>query len=391
MIGFLTKLRQRTPLGWLQLRHDRTRLAVAIAGITFADILIFMQLGFMGALFESNVKLHRKIDADIVLLSPQARNLSNLSTFPRRRLFQAMDVAGVESADALYIGFTDWKHPTTRKKTSMLLVGMNPDRPAFTLPEVSQNRNKMKLPDTLLFDRATRGEYSDLIAQLEQGNVVTTEIDKRTVTIDGLFTVGASFTTDGVLMTSDQNYLRLFGRRQASTVNLGLVQVQPGADPEQIVTSLNAQLPQDIQALTQEGFVEFETNYIRTNSAISFVFSLGAVMGFIVGVVIVYQILSTDVNDHMAEYATFKAMGYRHRYLLGVIFEEALILAALGFIPGVGVSLGLYRLTSAATALPLAMTLGRVLLVFLLTLVMCNVSGVVATRRLQSADPADIF
>lgn len=391
MIGWLTKLRQRTPLGWLQLRHDRTRLLVAIAGITFADILIFMQLGFMGALFESNVKLHRQIDADIVLFSPQARNLTNLSTFPRRRLYQAMDIPGVQSADALYIGFTDWKHPTTRKKTSMLVVGMNPDRPAFLLPEVGQNRDKMKLPDTLLFDRGTRGDYANEIAQLEQGNTITTEIDKRTVTIDGLFEVGASFTTDGVLMTSDQNFLRLFGRRQASTVNLGLIKVNAGANPEQIVEVLNAQLPQDVQAYTKEGFVTFETDYIKNNSAISFVFSLGSVMGFIVGVVIVYQILSTDVNDHMAEYATFKAMGYRHRYLLGVIFEEAIILAALGFLPGVGVSMGLYRLTSAATALPLVMPVGRIILVLILTILMCNVSGVVATRRLQSADPADIF
>ncbi|MEO0376321.1 MAG: ABC transporter permease DevC [Cyanobacteria bacterium P01_A01_bin.17] len=391
MIGFITKLKQRTPLGWLQLRHDKTRLAVAIAGITFADILIFMQLGFMSALFESGVKLHRQIDADIVLLSPQARNLSNLSTFPRRRLYQAMDIEGIEATDALYIGFTDWKHPTTQKKTSMLLVGMNPDRPAFDIPEIQQNQGKIKLPDTLLFDRGTRGDYTEVIAQLEQGKTATTEIEKRTITIDGLIEVGASFTTDGVLMTSDQNFLRLFGRREASTVNLGLVQVTPGTDPEQIVTALNAQLPRDVKALTKEGFVTFETDYVKNNSAISFVFSLGAVMGFIVGVVIVYQILSTDVNDHMAEYATFKAMGYRHRYLLGVIFEEALILAALGFIPGVGVSIGLYRLTSAATALPLTMTLGRVVLVFMLTVVMCNVSGMVATRRLQSADPADIF
>ncbi|MGF1601646.1 MAG: ABC transporter permease DevC [Thermosynechococcaceae cyanobacterium] len=391
MTGLIAKLRQRTPLGWLQLRHDKARLAVAIAGITFADILIFMQLGFMGALFESNVKLHRLIDADIVLLSPQARNLSNLSTIPRRRLYEAMDIAKVQSTSALYIGFTDWKHPTTHKKTSMLVVGMDPGRHAFLLPEVTQNQDNIKLPDTLLFDRGTRGDYAQVIAQLEQGKAMTTEIGKRTVTIDGLFTVGASFTTDGVLMTSDQNFLRLFNQRGAGTVSLGLVKVKPGSDPEQIVTALNAQLPKDVQALTKEGFVTFETDYIKKNSAISFVFSLGAIMGFIVGVVIVYQILSTDVNDHMAEYATFKAMGYRHRYLLGVIFEEAVILAALGFIPGVGISFGLYQLTSAATALPLAMDLGRVLLVFTLTLVMCNVSGVVATRRLQSADPADIF
>ena len=114
-------------------------------------------------------------------------------------------------------------------------------------------------------------------------------------------------------------------------------------------------------------------------------------MGFVVGVVIVYQVLSTDVNAHLAEYATFKAMGYRNSYLLGVVFEEAIILAALGFVPSVAIALGLYRLTAAATALPLSLPVARALWVLVLTIVMCGLSGAIATRRLQSADPADIF
>jgi len=114
-------------------------------------------------------------------------------------------------------------------------------------------------------------------------------------------------------------------------------------------------------------------------------------MGFVVGIVVVYQILYTDVSDHLAEYATLKAMGYTDGYLLMVVFQEAMILAVLGFIPGFLVSHGLYVLTQAATRLPIAMTWGRATTVFTMTVVMCFVAGAVAVRRLQAADPADIF
>jgi putative ABC transport system permease protein len=391
MMKFLKQLKERTPLGWIQLRYDRTRLLVSIGGIAFADLLMFMQLGILNGLFDSNTMLHRKLDTDIVLMSSEARQFTYLLTFPRRRLYQAEDVPGIASADALYTNFIDWKHPETQDKTAMLVVGINPDRPAFDLPDVNQQMDQLKLPDTVLFDRASRGDYDQTIEQLEQGQLVTTEIDRRTITIRGMFEVGASFATDGVLMTSDQNFLKLFPRRQASQVSLGLLNVEPGQDPEQVVQALNAYLPSDVRAMTRQDFVDFEIAYINGRQPLGFVFGLATVLAVIVGVVIVYQILSTDVNDHMAEYATFKAMGYRDAYLLSIVFEEALILAAIGFIPGVVASLGLYAALRQIATLPIYMPVARLIGVFMLTLGMCCFSGGIATRRLRSADPADIF
>ncbi|NJK74890.1 MAG: FtsX-like permease family protein [Richelia sp. CSU_2_1] len=394
MIGLikpLQQLRRRTSLGWLQLSHDKGRMVVAIAGIAFADILMFMQLGFQNALYSSNTRLHETLQTDLILMSPQGRNLLNLSSFPRRRLYQAMNVPGVKSADPLYVKLANWKVPETRRETSIMVLGFNPDRPAFTLPEVNQNLNSIKLPDTVLFDRASRGNYQDAIAQINQGKSVKTEIDRRTITIDGLFTIGASFAADGALITSDQNYLRLFPKQDSASVNAGLIQLQPGADPVEVQQVLKAHLPSDVQVLTKQEFIEFEKNYWAKNTAIGFVFNLGVAMGFVVGVIIVYQVLSTDVSDHMAEYATFKAMGYRNMYLLGIVFEEAIILSVLGFLPGVGVSIGLYSLTRQATNLPLYMTLLRAVAVLILNMVMCSISGAIATRKLQAADPADIF
>lgn len=225
----------------------------------------------------------------------------------------------------------------------------------------------------------------------DQGKAVKAEVERRRINASGLFTVGASFVADGILMTSDQNYLRLFPRQNAANVNAGLIQLQSGADPVEVQQVLKAYLPPDVKVLTKEEFIDFEKNYWAKNTAIGFVFNLGVAMGFVVGVIIVYQVLSTDVSDHMGEYATFKAMGYRNVYLLGIVFEEALILSVLGFLPGVGVSFGLYSLTRKATNLPLYMTLIRAVAVLILHVIMCTISGAIATRKLQAADPADMF
>jgi len=389
----IQQLRRRTPLGWLQLTHHKSRFLVALSGIAFADVLMFMQLGFQTALFDSNTRLHHSMEADIFLISPQARNLAYLSTFSRRRLLQAMDIPGVKSAEGMYLGFIDWKNPQTRKQTGILVIGINPDKPAFNLPEVNSQLNAIKMPDTMLFDSGSRGEYNKVFAQIEQGKPATTEIGRRTITINGLFKVGASFIADGTLITSDQNFLRVFPRQQPGAVNLALIQLQPGYDPKQVATALKSQLADknDVKVLTKEEFIEFEKNYWQTNTAIGFIFSLGVTMGFLVGVIIVYQVLSTDVNAHMKEYATFKAMGYRNAYLLGVVFEEAIIMAVLGFLPGVTVSFGLYAMTRNATNLPVIMTLARAIQVQVLTIIMCMISGAIATRKVQSADPADMF
>lgn len=386
----IQQLKRRTPLGWLQLSHEKGRLLVALAGIAFADILMFMQLGFQNALYDSNTRLNRSLQTDIVLVSPKARNMQNLSTFSRRRLYQAMDIPGVKDAEPFYANTIVWKNPKTRKEATVQLIGFNPDHSAFNLPEVNQQLNKLKLPDTVIFDRGSRGDYQETILAVNTKSV-TTEVEGRTITVAGLFTLGASFGADGTLMTSDQNFLLMFPRREAASISLGLVYLTPGADEEQVVKVMRSHLPDDVRVMTHSEFIEFEENYWKSSSPIGFIFGLGTAMAFVVGVVIVYQVLSTDVNAHLKEYATFKAMGYNNGYLLSVVFEEAIILAVLGFIPGAILPLGLYSLAAKATSLPIYMTVLRAILVLFLTLIMCGMSGAIATRKLQSADPADMF
>jgi putative ABC transport system permease protein len=314
-----------------------------------------------------------------------------MSTLPRRRLLQAQDVKGVKAAHAMYVNNVVWKNPQTRKETAIRVLGFAPNFVALQLPEVAQKLDRTKIPDTFLFDQGSRGDYKQVIADLSQDKKVKTEVDGKTITLDGAFTIGSSFGADGHLVTSDENFLRLFPRRKAQNISIGLLTLEPGADPATVVAQLRQHLPNDTVVMTKAEFTEFEKGYWQKNTSIGFIFTLGVGMGFIVGIVIVYQVLSTDVNSHMAEYATFKAMGYGNGYLLGVVFEEAIILALLGFFPGVVGALGLYTLARNGTKLPILMTVARAITVLIMTMIMCMISGAIATRKLQSADPADIF
>lgn len=295
------------------------------------------------------------------------------------------------SAQPFYSGNLLWKNPQTRQESTIQVIGFSPDHPAFLLNEVNQQLDLIQLPDVVLFDRRSRGNYQETLANVDAGKTVITEAEGRTIRIGGLFTLGASFGTDGILMTSDQNFLFLFPKRDVGSISLGLIKLEPGHDPTQIARALDQHLPNDVNVMTLAEFIEDEQVYWRKESPIGFIFTMGAAMAFVVGVVIVYQVLSTDVNAHLKEYATFKAMGYRHSYLLGIVFEEALILAILGFIPGFILPLGLYSLAAKATALPIYMTVSRAVQVLILTLLMCLSSGAIATRKLQSADPAEMF
>jgi putative ABC transport system permease protein len=389
--GIWQTLCDRTPLGWLQLKKSKSRLLVAVAGIGFADLLMFAQLGIQAALFDSNTLLNRGMDADIIIRSAQYRDLSLADTLPRRRLYQIKDVTGVQSAEPLYIARVVWKNPQTRRKTQLTLVGQSLDHPAFTFTELNQHLDQLKQPDTFLFDRLSRGEYADVVSQIAAGQPTKTEIDRRTIEVVGLFSLGASFATDGTLVTSPENFLRFFPERSPGQITLGLVKVNPGVNPEQVLADIQAILPPDAIASTKQQYVDYEQGYWQKTTPIGIVFTFGTVMAFIVGMVIVFQILSTDVNEHISEYATFKAMGYRDRYLLLIVLEQSLILASLGFFPGLALALGQYTLIRNLGALPISMTFSRLVLVFILTVVMCMTSGMIATRKLQSADPADNF
>jgi putative ABC transport system permease protein len=381
----------KIPLAWLQLSHEKIRLLVAIAGISFADILMFMQLGFRDALFDSAVKFHTNVQGDVFLVSPQSTSLIAMKTFSARRLQQARSLNNVESINPIYLDFRFWKNPENKSTRGIMVIGFNPsDDRLFAMPGVKENLPKMLLPNSYLFDTKSRAQFGDVKKWFDAGQKVTTEVGNRKVTISGLFEMGASFGADGNILSSDTNFIRLTDRDKG-LIDVGVIRLTPGSDAKVTAEKLAKILPNDVRVFTKAEFIDFERKYWQEGTSIGFIFTLGTVMGFIVGIVIVYQILYTDVADHLSEYATLKAMGYTDWYLLAVVFQEAIILSIVGFLPGTLAAVGLYTMTRNATSLPLLMTVARAATVLALTVIMCLVSGAIAVRKLRAADPADMF
>jgi putative ABC transport system permease protein len=324
-------------------------------------------------------------------MNPQAQNISNMESFPRRRLSQAMNFEGVESVQPLYSEVGNWKNPENQRQTEVLFFAFNPSQSVLNLSGIEENLEKLKLTDTMIFDRLSEGDYETTLARLEEGETFITEVQQRQVKVEGLFSLGASFAGDSNAIVSDLTLIRLFPSRSLSEVNVGLIKLKPDVDPQQMAATLQANLPDDVRVLTLAEFVEFEKNYWANSTPIGFIFAMGTGIGFLVGLVIVYQILYADVSDHLPEYATLKAMGYGDTYFLGVVLQEAAILAVLGFIPGFIFSIGLYSVAQAATLLPIVMTARRAVFILIATVAMCTISGALALRKLSAADPAEIF
>jgi putative ABC transport system permease protein len=326
------------------------------------------------------------------MMSPQYEYLIASKTFSWNRLYQTKAVDEVDSVVPIYLALIPWKDPATMEETTLLLLGVDPRTRAFTAPGVLQNLDKLEEPDTVLFDTRSHVErFGTTRDYLRDNKPIVTELNGRRVRVAGGFQLGTGFGSLGNAVTSDQNFLRLVPYRDQTMIDLGLIRLKPGASPERTRAQLETFLPKDVRVMTRADFIAMERTFWGTVTPVGFVFGLGALMGVIVGAIIVYQILYTDVSDHLSEYATLKAIGYGQSYLYMVVLKEALILSVLGYIPGFILSWFLYIQTERATGLPVAMTVPLASLVFVLTVGMCALSAVLAMRRLHAADPAEVF
>ena len=379
------------PLGWLQLRHRPLRLVVALAGIGFAVLLIMMQLGFRAALFESAVRFHERLNYDIALFSTDSVFIVRPQPFSKRRLYQALGDEAVDSVSPVHIFPGVWKNPWNNARRGINIMGFNPADDLLEAKGFNEYRALLKQQDVVLFDAASRPEFGPVGDEFDPANPLVTELNDRQVAVVGLFEMGTSFGIDGSILTSEDNWLRLFPQRNRDSIELGLIRLKEGMEARETRERLEKYLPKDVLVMTKAEFVQREKTYWNNATPIGYIFAFGAIMGFVVGAIIVYQILFADVSEHLHEYATLRALGYPNRFISGIVIQQAVILGVLGYFPGLALVYWLSGKAAAATSLPLYITADRALTVFLMTLSMCAISALLAVRKVRRLDPADVF
>lgn len=404
----------KTPLAWKNLVHNKTRTAVALAGVGFAVILIFMQMGFKGAIKKTATQIYDSLDFDLLLRSPAYIHLTDARTFPRVRLYQAASLPGVERVRPFYLSLSEWQKPQTANSDpkdwegewrGIITMGTDPTDPAFTRDEICEKAQQLSDPRFVLIDRKSKPEYGPANgSQFGDEDInVQTALGPWRVRIIGHFELGTGLAANGACLTNPGGFAQACPWQPIDQLTFGLIKLRDTSDLDRTIGQLrqlmalpargtkNVAATADVEILSRAQVNEHEEHHWVVETPLGKIFNLGVWVSLFVGVAIVYQVLSTDIANMIGEYATLKAMGYSNRYLASVVLQQSVLLAMAGYIPSMLISWALYGLVGSKSGMPMTMSWEIAISVLLLTVVMCVLSGIAALRKLFQADPADLF
>jgi putative ABC transport system permease protein len=305
-----------------------------------------------------------------------------------------LGIEGVEQTIPVYVVNVNVQKLDGVKPTSLRLIGYDPDAEVLNLPELKAQRELLKIPNYVLFDtlgNRNTGPIADAFKQNGYQDLILSDFSK-TFRVAGLFKLGSTFAADSNVISSDTTAIQLaFRQINAGEISLGLIRLKPGASISRVQKFLEKTYGSQLQVLTKPQLITQERDYWNNVSSFGVIFGFGTIMGLLVGGVVVYQVLYTDVSDHLKEYATLKAMGFSDSFILTIVIQEAFLLGVSSFIPATVISTGMYAFLTAASGIRIEMTSDKTALVGMLTLGVCAASAAIAIRRLRDADPASVF
>ena len=392
---------RRTPLAVLNLLNQPVRTAVSVTGVTFALVLVFMQLGFLGAVGHTATIVLDRLEFDLLIRSPEYLHLYEAGLIDQSALQLLRGHGQIDQVAPFYIMLQRWQSlGDNQLYQGIAVMGMRLDQPVFDVAEIQQQLASLTRSDSVLIDRATRADFGPAngVRFGDQDIGRSTILGQQRVQIVGHFRVGTGLATNGAVLLSEAAFDRITPVDVRAQASLGLVRLKPGVDPdraaEQVRSWLATRLQRDVppvEILSRTEAMQWERDRWVHQTPIGMIFQMGTALALVVGAGIVYMVLSTDVTNRLPEYATLKAMGYGGSYLRRVVLAQAWWFALLGFAPASLLALLLYEIVGWLSGIEVTMTAGRLGLVALLAVGMCTLSGLGALRQLNRAEPAALF
>lgn len=390
LLRFSAWLGNQTPVAWFLLIRFRAKFFTALAGIIFASILIHVQLGLREALFESSITLFKGFNADIVIIHRLSVASTSLQPFDRMRLAIFDRFPEVASTMPVRYRFVRWRYPGLRETRLAVMLGFNPRTAVFTQKDIIDKQASLILPGRILYDELSRKEFGPVKEEFSNGRPLFVYVNKERARVSGLVRIGTSFSYDASFLTSLSTFQALTSLNPGS-IEIGLIKLSPATNADDFVAGVRNKIPADIGIYTLNDFMSFEQRYWDQSKPIGFVFAFNVTLGFIVGMLILYQILYTDVSSHLSDFSTMLALAFTYRHIRHIIFQESLILALVGYPLGLASSMFLYHLISIFTGLPVTMTIDRAFICFAIILAMSTCSALMAMKKLDDANPIEVF
>lgn len=312
--------------------------------------------------------------------------MTQSGSFGQEQLQRALADPGVETATPFYVTTSTWRNPDDGLRYPLLVMGVRPTAPAFLKPEVADQTPLLTQGNAVLFDQNSLPMFGPRYVGL------STVAGDEHVSVVGVYHNGAGFAGAGAMIVSDATFFAMTSPgRKAGEVNLGLVRVKPGEDPAAVADRLRQSTPPNIRVWERAEVEAYEKDFWTSKKPIGIMFSSGVVIGVLIGGVIFYQVLATDILKHLREYATMKAMGYTDWAVSSVVLQQAALFQVFSFVPALVIATGLYTAMREGAAINITMTASRALLVFLLTLGMCAACAWLGVRKVRTADPVELF
>ena len=362
--------------------HDRVRLAVTLTGIVFAVVLIVVELGLFVGFTVTTSGLIDNSQADLWVTSTGVPHIEMPVPFSERKLYQVKAVLGVESATKYLVQFSQWKRADGSEE-SVQVVGFDPNSPIggpWNLVEGSVDA--VRQPDGVIVDEL----YKSKLGVTKVGEVF--EINGHRARVVG-FTRGIrSFTTSPYVFTTFKNAQNYAAIPESQTTYV-LVKASPGVSLDRLRQSI-AERVRDVDVVTNSEFSSRTRSYWMFTTGAGVAVLLAAILGLVVGIVVVAQTIYATTMDHLREFGTLKAMGAPNSYIYRVILKQAAISAVIGYALGMSVSAFVIRGSQhggAAIVVPWELTVGM----FFLTLAMCAGAAVVSIHKVTRIDPAMVF
>jgi putative ABC transport system permease protein len=364
---------------------NKKRLAISLGAIAFTVLIMFMEMGFFNGINDSQSYLATLFNGDLVMMDHDSVHLNKYNKMDIIHLHQTLAFEEVDEVIPIYKGNVGMKNMETELSKIIFVLAFPPDSAPFKFPNFHLVKDVLKKQGRILFDKKSRKIYG----KLEVGQDV--EIKKTLYHIGGFIELGPNFSNDGTILMSDASWLKGRWHRGKDLIAYGLIRARPGTDIDALKKKIVSQITKDIIVLTPEELRRREVRYTIKAVPLGAVFGIGMIVGFTIGVIICYQILYNEIVDHMPQYATLQAMGFSDHFLKRTVVVEAVWLSILGFIPGLFGTFFIYCLIEFYTGIHMFLTPGRIVLILAITITMCVFAGLIAVKRVITADPAELY
>ena len=381
---FLRAVRLCLFVGFSNLTHNRSRFLVAVAGASVPILFLTLQMAFLSALQEKVTKLYNMFDFDIAIVSDGYQFLDSGSHFDKARLSEALAVPGVANSSGINIDSAHWINLANGRYSPVLVIGLNGLGQFLRDPAIREGFPRLTSDRDVLVDSFSSSELGSLATG------TSALLGKQNVQIAGHFSLGLFFYGDGSVIVPNSNF-SLFSLSDPQKLSMGLVKISKGADLESVRRDLAAALPQDVRVLTRQELMDSEETFFLTTKPIGIMFRISMLIAFVVGSVILLQVLSVEIVNRTREFATMKAMGFSPAFVLGIGLCEILGTALCAFLAALLVSAvilgGVERLVHMATAVSMVLAIS----VLGIVLAMCLTASVAVVRRIWQADAAELY